>query len=59
MGLDVVYGAFPANVYVFDFFHKLTGTNGMMLSMYAAAPMDIMPDLTTLIVLNLSEVNGT
>ena len=44
MGLDVVYGAFPANVYVFDFFHKLTGTNGMMLPIYAAAPYDSHPN---------------
>ncbi|MEI7981615.1 MAG: hypothetical protein WCI71_08160 [Bacteroidota bacterium] len=43
-GLDAVYGAFPPNVYVFDFFHKLTGTNGMMLAMYAVAPYDSHPN---------------
>ena len=52
-GLDVDYGAFPPNVYVFDFFHKLTGTNGMMLGMYAAAPYDSHPNaLATQLVAN-------
>jgi hypothetical protein len=43
-GLDVTYGAFPPNVYVFDFFHKLTGTDGMMLQIYAVAPYDSHPN---------------
>ena len=43
-GLDVNYGAFPPNVYVFDFFHKLTGINGMMIATYAAAPYDSHPN---------------
>jgi hypothetical protein len=43
-GLDPKFGAFPQNVYVFDFFHKLTGPNGMMLSMYAASPGDSHPN---------------
>jgi len=43
-GLDPVFGAFPPNVYVFDFFHKLTGTNGMMLEMYAASHGDSHPN---------------
>ncbi|MCX6303738.1 MAG: hypothetical protein NT040_02105 [Bacteroidetes bacterium] len=43
-GLDAGYGAFPPNVYVFDFFHKLTGANGMMLGIYAASPYDSHPN---------------
>jgi hypothetical protein len=45
-GLDPVFGAFPPNVYVFDFFRKLTGPNGMMLSSYAAGPGDSHPNAT-------------
>ena len=37
-GLDPVYGTFPPNVYVFDFFSKLTNANGYMMPMYATAP---------------------
>lgn len=44
MGLDPGFGAFPPNVYVFDFFRKLTGVNGMMLSMYAVNPGDSHPN---------------
>lgn len=44
MGLDPATGAFPANAYVFDFFHKLTGPNGMMLSSYAAGAGDSHPN---------------
>jgi hypothetical protein len=44
VGLDPVYGPFPPNVYVFDFFHKLTGPNGMMLSGYAVSPYDSHPN---------------
>ena len=43
-GLDPGVGIFPGNVYVFDFFSKLTGANGMMLSMYAAGPGDSHPN---------------
>ncbi len=43
-GLDPQTGVFPANVYVFDFFHKLTGPNGMMRSYYAAGPGDSHPN---------------
>jgi hypothetical protein len=43
-GLDPVFGEFPGNVYVFDFFHKLTGTDGIMLSGYAASPGDSHPN---------------
>jgi hypothetical protein len=45
-GLDPVFGAFPPNVYVFDFFRKLTGPNGMMLSSYAVGPGDSHPNAT-------------
>jgi hypothetical protein len=44
LGLDPVFGTFPANVYVFDFFHKLTGPDGMMLPQYAAGPGDSHPN---------------
>jgi hypothetical protein len=43
-GLDPVFGVFPENVYVFDFFQKLTGSNGMMLSQYATGPGDSHPN---------------
>ncbi len=33
-GLDAEYGKFPSNVFVFDFFSKLTDANGMMLTKY-------------------------
>jgi hypothetical protein len=50
-GLDPAFGHFPGNVYVFDFFHKITGSNGMMLSKYATGPGDSHPNAaaTTLI----------
>jgi hypothetical protein len=44
MGLDPVNGSFPQNIYVFDFFQKLTGSDGMMLPMYASAPGDSHPN---------------
>ncbi len=44
MGLDPVFGPFPQNVYVFDFFHKLVGPNYMMLLQYAQDPYDSHPN---------------
>lgn len=44
MGLDPIYGPFPLNVYIFDFFHKLAGPNGKMLLEYAAAIDDNHPN---------------
>ncbi|MBN1198382.1 MAG: hypothetical protein JXA23_03445 [Bacteroidales bacterium] len=43
-GLDAGYSTFPPNAYVFDFFSKLTGPDGMMLSSYAASPGDSHPN---------------
>jgi hypothetical protein len=43
-GLDTEYGPFPANVYVFDFFGKLTGTNGIMLDQYRTSAYDSHPN---------------
>lgn len=43
-GNDPVFGPFPPNVCVFDFFGKLTGPDGMMLSSYAAGPGDSHPN---------------
>ncbi len=43
-GLDPTYGAFPPNVYVFDFFHKLAGPNGIMQSQYRTQPGDSHPN---------------
>ena len=43
-GLDPVFGAFPNNVYVFDFFSKLTDSNGYMLLQYANDPNDPHPN---------------
>jgi hypothetical protein len=50
-GLDPVIGSFPQNVYVFDFFSKLTDTTGYMLAMYAASSSDSHPNAaaTTLV----------
>lgn len=50
-GLDTEFGPFPVNAYIFDFFHKLTGPDGMMLSQYASGPGDSHPnaDATTLV----------
>lgn len=43
-GLDPVFGIFPPNVYVFDFFSKLTDANGFMLLQYAYGPNDPHPN---------------
>jgi hypothetical protein len=43
-GLDPVMGVFPRNVYVFDFFHKLTDPAGFMLDQYRAGPGDSHPN---------------
>ncbi|MCU0645146.1 MAG: T9SS type A sorting domain-containing protein, partial [bacterium] len=44
VGLDPVFGAFPKNVYVFDFFHKLADSNGKLPSTYAASSGDSHPN---------------
>jgi hypothetical protein len=44
VGLDPVFGAFPRNVYVFDFFHKLADSNGKLPSQYAASSSDSHPN---------------
>lgn len=43
-GADPVFGAFPPNVYVFDFFHKLAGSNGKLPLQYAAGAWDSHPN---------------
>ncbi len=43
-GLDSTYGAFPKNVYVFDFFHKLAGTDGKLPLKYSADTTDSHPN---------------
>lgn len=43
-GLDPVFGAFPENIYVFDFFSKLTDANGYMRLIYAMHPDDPHPN---------------
>ncbi len=43
-GLDPEYGAFPPNVYVFDFFSKLTGSDGIMLTQYRTGDYDSHPN---------------
>jgi hypothetical protein len=50
-GLDPVIGNFPQNIYVFDFFAKLTDTTGYMLPQYAASSSDSHPNAaaTTLV----------
>jgi hypothetical protein len=43
-GLDSEFGPFPANVYVFDFFHKLAGTDGKLPLTYASGSKDSHPN---------------
>jgi hypothetical protein len=43
-GLDAGYGKFPGNVYVFDFFHKLAGTDGKLQLKYAVSNGDSHPN---------------
>jgi Secretion system C-terminal sorting domain len=43
-GLDPVFGTFPGNVYVFDFFHKLAGTDGKLPAQYATGSDDSHPN---------------
>ena len=43
-GLDPVYGEFPKNVYVFDFFHKLVGADYFLKAEYAASSTDSHPN---------------
>jgi hypothetical protein len=43
-GLDQVIGAFPPNIYVFDYFLKLTDANGFMLNQYAVSSGDSHPN---------------
>lgn len=51
MGLDPICGAFPPNVYVFDFFHKLVDTQYYLPLVYAASQWDSHPngDATALV----------
>ena len=44
MGLDTVYGNFPDNVYVFDFFHKLAGSDGKLPLEYSLDSTDSHPN---------------
>lgn len=43
-GLDPVYGDFPDNVYVFDFFHKLAGSDNYLQAIYADGLDDSHPN---------------
>jgi hypothetical protein len=43
-GLDPLFGAFPSNVYVFDFFHKLVNANYMLPLSYATGADDSHPN---------------
>jgi hypothetical protein len=43
-GLDPIAGAFPKNVFVFDFFHILAGTNGMLPLTLASGSSDSHPN---------------
>jgi hypothetical protein len=44
MSLDPFYGAFPPNVYIFDFFHKLADASGFLPQYYANGPGDSHPN---------------
>ena len=43
-GFDSEYGKFPVNVYIFDFFHKLAGTDGKLKLQYAISNSDSHPN---------------
>ena len=43
-GLDPTYGAFPPNVYVFDFFHRLVDGNYFLSPLYRASETDDHPN---------------
>ncbi len=43
-GQDPLVGTFPNNVFVFDFFHKLAGADGMLPLQYAAGSSDSHPN---------------
>lgn len=43
-GLDPIFGAFPINVYVFDFFHKLVNSSYMLNPIYATGLDDSHPN---------------
>lgn len=43
-GLDPLFGPFPRNVYVFDFFHKLAGADGKLPRFYASSSTDSHPN---------------
>jgi hypothetical protein len=44
LGLDQIYGAFPKNVYVFDFFHYLAGDDGILKNEFARSLSDSHPN---------------
>ena len=43
-GNDPVFGPFPKNIYVFDFFHKLANSSGKLPPQYAAGEWDSHPN---------------
>ncbi|MCX6250275.1 MAG: T9SS type A sorting domain-containing protein [Bacteroidetes bacterium] len=43
-GLDPITGILPANVYIFDYFHKLAGPDGMELIQYRSGAGDSHPN---------------
>lgn len=43
-GLDPQVSSFPSNVYVFDFFHKLADSTGMLATQYASDEWDSHPN---------------
>lgn len=45
-GLDPVFGAFPPNVYVFDYFHKVANAQGFLNPLYAVSSWDSHPNAT-------------
>ncbi|MFH1194667.1 MAG: T9SS type A sorting domain-containing protein [bacterium] len=49
LGLNEIFGAFPPNVYVFDFFHKISGSNGKLKAMYSAGDSHPNGDATQLV----------
>lgn len=43
-GLDPVYGAFPPNIHVFDYFHKVSNAEGYLSPLYAVSPFESLPN---------------
>jgi hypothetical protein len=58
-GLDATFGAFPPNVYVFDYFHKLTNASHYLDPQYAVSLYDSHPNAAATALVAPQLVNET